>query len=300
MRVWIDTDVGSDVDDALALAYALRHPQIELVGVSTVFGDVELRTRIAKALLERAGAADIPIVTGLGKPLQDDRQGVMFGHEGAGLLDSPSPCIRVEQDLGAEQRMDALAAALERTVPDVLVAIGPMTNIGALADMGVTLPPLCIMGGKIEDVTVRGMVAGISEWNWFCDPLAVQRTLALQHAVAPRIVPGEVTFRTHLREGDVERLAEGDPLAQTLFELSRVWLTTLRDQMKAEDPRVLLHDPLTVAVLVEPALAPFEVREIRVDDAGATSHVPGGAHVDVAVDVDEEGLREHLMQVWLA
>ena len=45
MRVWIDTDVGSDVDDALTIAYVLRHPDLELAGISTVFGDVELRPR---------------------------------------------------------------------------------------------------------------------------------------------------------------------------------------------------------------------------------------------------------------
>ena len=56
MRLWIDTDVGSDVDDALAIAYALRHPALELVGVSTVFGDVALRGRIASRLLALGGS----------------------------------------------------------------------------------------------------------------------------------------------------------------------------------------------------------------------------------------------------
>ena len=50
-RIWIDTDIGTDVDDALTLAYVLRPPGFELVGVSTVFGDVALRSRIARALL---------------------------------------------------------------------------------------------------------------------------------------------------------------------------------------------------------------------------------------------------------
>ena len=75
MRIWIDTDLGSDVDDALALAYALRHPELELVGVSTVFGDVSLRTRITRALLEVAGQASVPVVTGLGAPLTPSRKG---------------------------------------------------------------------------------------------------------------------------------------------------------------------------------------------------------------------------------
>ena len=69
MRIWIDTDIGSDVDDALALAYVVRHPELELAGVSTVFGDTPLRTRIASELLARTGDANAPVVTGLGLPL---------------------------------------------------------------------------------------------------------------------------------------------------------------------------------------------------------------------------------------
>ena len=93
MRVWIDTDVGTDVDDALALAFAIRHPELELVGASTVFGDVELRVAIVEALLERAGAEPSPVLAGLGKPLTGKRVGLMLGHEGQGLLDAAKPLI---------------------------------------------------------------------------------------------------------------------------------------------------------------------------------------------------------------
>jgi len=79
MRIWLDTDIGSDVDDALALAYVLRHPELELVGISTVFGDTELRTRITRVLLEKAGATAVPVISGLGLPLTPGKKGVMFG-----------------------------------------------------------------------------------------------------------------------------------------------------------------------------------------------------------------------------
>ena len=86
MRIWLDTDLGSDVDDALALGYALHHPEIELVGISTVFGDVDLRTKCVEALLDIEGEGSIPVLTGVGKPMTERRAGVMFGHEGRGLL----------------------------------------------------------------------------------------------------------------------------------------------------------------------------------------------------------------------
>ncbi|MEZ4280723.1 MAG: nucleoside hydrolase [Myxococcota bacterium] len=104
LRIWIDTDIGSDVDDALALAYALRHPELELVGVSTVFGDVALRSQIAQALLAVAGAPSIPVFTGLGAPLAPERVGRMFGHEGLGLLPDPHPVLETRSEPARARR----------------------------------------------------------------------------------------------------------------------------------------------------------------------------------------------------
>jgi purine nucleosidase len=299
VRIWIDTDIGTDVDDALALAYVLRHPGFELVGVSTVFGDVVLRTRIAEALLEKADAAGTPVVTGLGKPLTERRQGILFGHEGKGILEAPAHSLRTEVETDGPARREALADALEAAAPDVVLAIGPLTNLGALAADGVTLPPLAIMGGKLEDVMLEGMSPHISEWNWWCDPVAVQHVLAAPHTTPPRVVPAEVTFRTELEDGDVARLAEGDELALSLAVLCDVWLTTQAEKLGARRPRVALHDPLTAAVLVEPGLCPFATRRIRVDEQGTASPAPDATEIVAATDVDTEALRGHLMETWL-
>ncbi len=298
MRIWIDTDIGTDVDDALALAYVLRHPQLELVGVSTVFGDVALRSRIAEALLAKA-ETDVPVVTGLGKPLTDRRHGLLFGHEGEGLLDERHPQLRIESEPDASERRAALARGIEAARPDAVLAIGPLTNLGALVADGVTLPPLAIMGGKLEDVLLEGMHPSISEWNWYCDPVAVQRVLTAPHAELPRVVPAEVTFRTELEPGDVAQLARGDDLARALAALSEVWLRVQAEQLGSKRPRVALHDPLAAAVLVEPGLCPFSARRIEVDDHGASQPAPGPPNLQAATDVDAEGLRNHLMETWL-
>ncbi|MCP4221842.1 MAG: nucleoside hydrolase, partial [Actinomycetia bacterium] len=89
MRRWMDAEIGADVGGALPLACILRHPGFGLVGISTVFGDVALRSRIASALLERAGAEKVPVLDGMGVPLTARRRGIMFGNEGVGLLDDP-------------------------------------------------------------------------------------------------------------------------------------------------------------------------------------------------------------------
>jgi len=300
MRLWIDTDIGSDVDDALTLAYAIRHPGIELVGVSTVFGDVALRTRIAHELLARADAPEVPVVTGLGAPLTFGRKGRMFGHEGLGLFDDPAPEPTAEYDSHADTRIEALAAAIESARPDALLSIGPMTNLGALARAGHPLPPLTIMGGKVADVEIPGTIPQIPEWNWWCDPHAVASVLDAGADTPPRVIPIEVTMRTVLPEAEWRRLAGGDPLAQALAVLCGEWMTALRDRLGSENPAVHLHDPLAAMTLVEPAVCRFGAQRIRIDDAAVThSGVDGGAEVEVAEDVDVPRLCAHLMDTWM-
>ncbi len=298
MRVWLDTDLGSDVDDALTLAYLLAHPGFELVGVSTVFGDVALRTRITQALLALTDA-EVPVVTGLGRPLTPGREGRMFGHEGRGILEGAAPEMIVQADPDPERQIERLATELGSAEPDLIVAVGPLTNLGALVRRGVSLPRLAIMGGKIQDVMLPGMIPQIPEWNWYCDPDAVQLVLDAPLPVPARVVPAEVTFRTALAEGDVERLASGNELNQALARLCSEWLRFQAEGFKSAEPRVALHDPLTAATLVEPALCPFGFERIRVDARGGSEVISGEPNIEVATDVDAALLREHLMQTWL-
>jgi inosine-uridine nucleoside N-ribohydrolase len=298
MRVWIDTDIGSDVDDALALAYALRHPDLDVVGVSTVFGDVALRTRIARRLLAEAGSPDVPVVTGLGAPLTRGRDGRMFGHEGLGMFEDPPPIMLTQVDDDADARIGELAAAIGGANADALVAIGPLSNVAALIDAGCELPPLTIMGGKTRDVLLPGMIPQVPEWNWYCDPVAVARVVE-GATVPPRLVPAEVTFKTKLHAEDLERLAAGDALARMLATLCDRWLEALRDRLGSKHPRIALHDPLAAATLVAPWLCAFEERTVRTGDRGETEDDPNGARIDVARDVDNDALREHLLGVWV-
>ncbi|HIG01043.1 MAG TPA: nucleoside hydrolase [Myxococcales bacterium] len=299
MRIWIDTDIGSDVDDALTLAYVLGHPGFELVGVSTVFGDVELRCEIAQALLALAGSPEIPVLPGLGAPLTPGRQGLMFGHEGLGILKAPRPRLRSNPEEDREARIARLGQAMQAARPEVVLAIGPLSNLGALVQAGQTLPPLAIMGGKLSDVRLPGMIEGISEWNWFSDAVAAQTVIGAHHATLPRVVPAEVTFRTALAEGDVERLAGGDALAQQLSVLCTHWLKFLSQHPGHEAPRVALHDPLTAAILVNPGLCTFADRRIRLDDRAVARDEKGAPNLNAATDVDNQALRDHLMETWL-
>lgn len=299
MRIWIDTDVGSDVDDAIALAYVMRHAGFELCGVSTVFGDVPLRTQIARRLLDLGDHANIEVWPGLGVPLTPRRKGIMFGFEGHGIVEGANPIARVKTEDGGPERVAALARAIEAAAPDVLLAIGPLTNLGALIDHGVDLPPLAIMGGKLSDVLVDGMSPDIFEWNWFCDSDAARMVIEAPHAELPLVVPGEVTFQTRLADGDIELLQAGDPLNQMVATLSQGWLDAQRDLWQRDKPRVALHDPLTAALLIEPTLCSVEDRRITFDAEGVSHVAPGDANAVAATTVDATATRDHLMATLL-
>lgn len=307
MRIWLDTDIGTDVDDALALAYALRHPGLDLVGVSTVFGDLTIRDAIVERLLALAGAPSIPVVTGLSVPLTDGRHGLLFGHEGRAVLEGPEPKLRIETEPGGEAgtraRIDALAGALDEAKPDRVVAIGPLTNLGALAEAGVELPPLTVMGGKFDPDRPSGLSDRRAEWNWYCDPEAVRHVLAIGDRLEATVLPAEVTFQTELDTSAIDRLAGGDALNQTVAALCREWLRAQAEDFDLPDPRVALHDPLAVAVMVEPDLCTWTERTVTIDDRGNSTVLeagdPRGTTIRTAVTVDATTLSGELLATLL-
>ena len=145
-----------------------------------------------------------------------------------------------------------------------------------------------------------GMSEAIPEWNWWCDPVAVQQVLAAEQDAAPSVVPAEVTFRTLLAEADIDLLTTGDPLSQLLAALCREWLRAQAEDFDLPDPRVVLHDPLAAAVLVRPELCTWADRTASVDDRGqstVTDPSGGGTKIRAAVDVDPPAVSAELLSV---
>src|SRR5438309_7891161 len=90
-RVILDTDIGTDVDDCLAIAFLLGSPEITLEGITCVYGDVELRGKMVRKLLELHGSPEIPVRLGVRPSLLGLREVYWLGHEGVGLLDGSEP-----------------------------------------------------------------------------------------------------------------------------------------------------------------------------------------------------------------
>ncbi len=126
LRLVLDTDIGTDVDDCLALALVLTSPEIHLKGVTCVYGDVLLRSRMARKLLNLRGCTSTPVFAGADQPILGLQPVHWEGHEGAGLLDADDQVLTSEP----EHAVDYLVRTVMNNSGQIhLAAIGPLTNI---------------------------------------------------------------------------------------------------------------------------------------------------------------------------
>src|SRR5690348_237137 len=126
ISVILDTDIGTDVDDCLALALLVSSPELQLEAVTCVYGDTTLRSRMTRKLLQLRGLTDIPVYAGAIKPLVSQRPIWWEGHEGQGLVDpsdpSQEPAVGFAPDILVQQVMNNPGKIH-------IIAIGPLTNI---------------------------------------------------------------------------------------------------------------------------------------------------------------------------
>jgi len=237
-RLWIDTDIGTNVDDAVALLSAVAHPSVELVGVSTVGPDPERRAAVAVGLLAGAGIdlASVTVVAGASMPLSD----ATVSSSGLGG--------------GAADVVDAVASS----GADGLLAIGPLTNVAALTAAGVRPPELTIMGGALRPVEHRGELRTV-EHNFASDPAAAAAVLSVPGAV---VVPLDATVATRVDDRLLPKLVGVAPVLEPMVQ---GWV--------AEWGEVVLHDAaaLLIAAGDGAELARFERRRLRVEPDGRLS-----------------------------
>jgi purine nucleosidase len=296
--VLLDTDLGSDVDDALALALLLAAPErLSLVAVTTVAGDTRARAWAAARLLGLAGRDDVEVCAGEAAPLLRHARFVWRDIETAGWPEGPD-AVRSEEP--APERIVRAA----REVPGLeLVAIGPLTNLARALALDPKLPRrvagLTVMGGHVRRAAIGSLVCdpGI-DYNLCSDPEASVAVLGA--GFATRLVTADVTLQTWMSEADLRRLeSAGGPVARALVPLVRLWtpwmhrLFTGLGGTLAPDNVAFLHDPLAVLALIDPAPLRFErlrvvptiergvMRTREADPAGDL-----GAPMEVATAVD--------------
>lgn len=258
-RVLIDTDPG--IDDAMAVLLALRSPALEVVAVTTVFGNVTIdqATLNALRLVELAGAS-VPVARGAERPLVGElREPPAFVHgaDGLGEVDAPLPKGQPVEQTAAE-----LIVEVARRHPGevTLVPVGPLTNLARALELEPRLPELIeavvLMGGAAQ---VSGNVSPVAEANIFGDPHAAD---AVFQAGWPLVMVGlDVTTALRMTDDVLERVAAGDPeLGSFVFRISRFYKRFY--ESVGVTGGFYVHDPSAVAYVIDPSL--FETREARV------------------------------------
>ena len=246
----LDTDIGTDVDDALALAFALCHPDFDLRAVTTVSGNTVRRALIAKHLLMLAGRDDIEVAAGTPGAVSDPRRNPEAGHEDAML----GP---LAGDLPISPRDGVTLLIEECDAHNYEVAtVGMQSNIAAAierdASFASDVPRLTVMGGVFAPISFLGTpLPPSADHNLQVDQQASLR--ALNAGIPALYVPCDVTFATWFTAEQLERLRAGDALCRELARQIDVWAVALRSRGRGfipDDYVCLLHDPLAIACMV--------------------------------------------------
>jgi len=279
MKILLDTDIGSDIDDALCLAWLLAQPRCQLLGITTVSGEATTRAAMASALCRAAGR-EVPIYPGAEEPL---------------LAPQLQPHVPQAEMLArwpheTEFPQGEAVAFLRRTIRAhpgevTLLAIGPMTNLALLFALDAGIPRLLrglvLMAGRFAPPPAAPAAPLKPEWNARCDPHALAR---VYRAPVPlhRSVGLDVTTQVTMTAEEARaRMARG-PLRPVL-DFAEVWLRTR--------PLLSFHDPLAALSIFEPDACTFARGTVRVElcgeAAGQTDFQPDGSGPhEVALGVD--------------
>jgi purine nucleosidase len=288
-RVALVLDVDTGTDDALAIAYALSSPRIDLVAVTTVAGNVgvEKTTANTLAVLDWLGRGDVPVHRGASRPLVRPHRDAAYFHEEGGLGGAQLP--QSTRSIGSDRGPAALIR-LAREQPGVLtlVTLGPLTNLAIALNVEPTLPELLksvvVMGGAF---TVPGNTSPAAEFNILVDPEAAEQVLEAQF---PNItaVGLDVTERVALTRDDWDAVNAADALPPSAGLLRQVGKFAFSGLGRDRFP---LHDPLAVAIACDPTLIDVHESTIAVDtvepERGRT-RIAGPGTVRVAANVDAQ------------
>jgi purine nucleosidase len=294
-KVILDTDIGTDVDDAVALAYLLAQPKCELLGITTVTGEAIKRASLASVLTKAAGR-DIPIFPGAEQPFQIEQK-QPIAQQAAVLPKWPH-----ETQFPHGQAVDFLRRSIHAHPGEItLLAIGPLTNVGQLfqtePEIASLLKALVLMGGAFGST-----YAEKAEWNISLDPQAAE---IVYKANVPlhRSIGLDVTTQVFLLEADV-RARFNAPILESVLNMAEIWYQHFATFSK-DAARITFHDPLAAATIFDDSLCAYKRGMVEVDTLslkllGKTTFTQGGSDLphQVAVSVDAERYFDHFFSVF--
>ncbi|MGO9339797.1 MAG: nucleoside hydrolase [Terracidiphilus sp.] len=280
----LDTDIGDDIDDAYALALALSSPEIRLLGVTTAYGDTDLRARLVDRYLHALGLVAIPVAAGVPTP-----------HEN--VFTQATYASRWPEQKH-RSGVDFLLSQI-RAYPGqiTLIAIGPLHNIEAAIKRDPEtfrkVKRVVMMGGSIYrgyDGRNGERRPPDAEWNISRDPAGLRALLA--SGVPVFMMPLDST-QIHLETKEREQIfAYGSPLTDQLTLLYHQWKAGTEGHPDAPT----LFDPVAVTYAIRPDLCPATPMRLEVDDKGYTRPVDGAPNAQVCLKADAEGFLDLLLR----
>ncbi len=289
IKVLFDTDIGSDIDDAVALAYLLSQPRCELLGITTVTGEPQKRAQLASASCRHAGRDEVPIHAGSGQALLVEmRQKVAPQAKALGKWDH-------QRDFPPATAVEFLRQVIRANPGEVtLLATGPMTNVALLftadPEIPAMLKQLVLMCGQFFE-RMRG------EWNAILDPHAT----AIVYGQGSRSHPPrhvsfglDVTTKCPMSAETCREKFTADLLAP-VRDFAEVWFE--------QDEGMCFHDPLAAACIFAPDLCTYRQGKVIVSLAEPTmgwtifSDEGRDKPHTVAAEVNAERFFEHYFDV---
>ena len=263
-RIILDTDPG--VDDAMAIFLALRSPELKVEAITPVSGNVPLSMTLPNALrlIEIANRADVPVAAGAATPLVRRLITAKYvhGNNGLGGVEFPEPKLQPVAASAAE-----LIRRIVRANPGeiTIVAVGPLTNIATVLkedpSLATLIKGIVVMGGSLSG----GNITPSAEFNFYVDPEAAR--IVFDAGVPVTMVGLDVTHKVLLREEHIKTLeAAQNPVSQAAAKIMRATFNRMR---KGNDVTVVaMHDPLTVAHLIDPTILTLKDYYVQIETTG--------------------------------
>jgi inosine-uridine nucleoside N-ribohydrolase len=283
--VVIDTDIGDDIDDAFALALALKSPELKVLGVTTTFGDTGLRARLVDRYLKVVGRSEIPVFAGPATRTDNVMTQAAYAKRDA----------RTKFGDGAEF---ILRMAREHPGQVTLIGIGPLFTVGAAIKRDPTdfrkLKRVVIMGGSIYKgygVDAQGKPKPAEpEWNILNDPAGLKALLGSGVTVA--MMPLDSTQVPLELQGREAIFGHGSALTDQLTLLYHEWMGGSTNRSATPT----LFDPVAVTYTFRPELCPAKPMHIDVDAKGMTLPGEGAPNAEVCLESDAKGFLDLLVK----
>lgn len=301
-KVILDVDTG--IDDALALILAIKSEKLDVIGVTTVAGNVGVQDARKNTLkiLKLLDREDIEVYEGCKKPISREIEfhGFIHGRDGlAGELKDLD--TKEKNDIHAvEYIIDSISSSPGEIT---LIMLGPLTNLAVAleneAEIAEKIKEVYIMGGAAR---VPGNITPLAEFNFYKDPESAYKVL--HSGLDIKLIGLDVTNHARLGEGDLERIDKKGEYGEFLYNISKYYID--RSEEITGERTCALHDPLVVAASLDRGILEYEKVFVdleyssRISDGQLVAYFARKGYspnVDLAVSIDEKRFKDLFLEI---